>query len=193
MFSPELKIKHFLDSLAYLLMIGFTNGIETKYKEVMHAKREIPASNCTSDIDNLLYATGEYVDAAREEELSVFASMLDELDERAALYEVRKDRKPPQKKVKSRFSKRIKQGISGGEWCRVDTEGKFWFGNDQYIIDDQEVQYQPVSTEYGDYYAMDRILAANGNFYDMNYDKVKVQRIGGIVPWDQVSMVGTET
>ena len=170
--------------------MGYTDGIETKYKEVMHAKREIPASNCTSDIDNLLYATGEYSDAARAEELACFRSMLDKLDERAAPYKMPK---PAGKKVKSRFSKRIRNGISGGQWCRVDTEGKFWFGNDHFVIDDQEVQYQPVATEYGDYYAMDRILACNGRFYDMNYDKVKVHRIGGIVPWDKVSLVGTET
>lgn len=113
--------------------------------------------------------------------------MLDRLDEKAAPYEVKK----AHKKTQSLFQKKTKKGIRNGEWIRVDTDGKFWVGNDHYIIDDQEVQYQPVNTEYGDYYAMDKILFADGQFYDMNYDDVKVHRIGGIVPYDYI--VGTET
>lgn len=186
MYTPELKIKRFLDSLAYILLLGNTDGIETNYRRVMHAKREIPASNCPSEIDNLLYGSGGSCGPYEEEELSAFRDMLDRLDERATSYE---SKKVVRKKTPSLFHKKIKKGITGGTWYRVDTEGKFWIGNNQYIIDDQEVQYQPVPTEYGDYYAMDKILYANGRFYDMNYDEVKVRAIGGIVPYD---MFGAE-
>ena len=159
----------FLDSVAYFLMSGNMDGIETNYKSVMHAKREIPASSCTSEIENMLYASGGYGEEIAVEERARFNDMLDRLDERAEGYEIKK---VPRPKQESRFSKRLKLGIHGGEWCRVDTDGKFWFDGHQYIIDEQEVQYQPLPTEYGDYYAMDRILAANGCFYDMNYDIV---------------------
>ena len=183
MYTPESKVKHFLDSLAYFLLLGRTDGIETSYRRVMHAKREIPLSSCTSDIDNLLYASNVLTDNAREDEVAQFREMVSRLDENASLYEAPKVSKP---KIKSRFSKKLKKGISGGKWYRVDTEGKFWVGNNQYRVEDNEVQYQPVKTEYGDYYAMDKILYANGKFYDMNYDDVKVRAVGGIIPYDNM-------
>ena len=67
----------------------------------------------------------------------------------------------------------------------MDTDGYFWVGNNRYVISGNAVQYQPVHTEYGDYYAMDRILASGGKFYDMNYDEVEVLQAGGIVSADQ--------
>lgn len=167
-------------------MVGSTNSIETPYKSIMHAKREIPVSNCPSEIDNLFYASGVISEKHAQEEKWLFDHMLEQLDERAE----RLENKKTVRHKKSLFSKKLKKNIHDGVWCRVDTDGKFWFGNNHYLIDDQEVQYQPVQTDYGDYYAMDKILYANGKFYDMNYDEVKVQPIGGIVPYD---MVGTET
>ena len=164
------------------------SGIETNYKSAMHIKNEIPASNCPSEIENILYASGGSSDVYAKEEKSVFENMLDRLDERTAQYETKKT----QKKTKSLFSKKLKKNIHG-TWYLVDTDGKFWVGNNKYVIADQEVQYQPVKTEYGDYYAMDKILYADGKFYDMNYDEVTVYQIGGILPWDKVRMVGTET
>lgn len=186
MFTPELKVKIFLDSLAYYFLLGNTDGIETNYRNVMNAKREIPVSSCPSSVDNIFYGSNAYSGDAMQEENAAFANMLERLDEIASVYEVKK---PTRKRVKSKFRKRLRLGIKDGEWLRVDTDGKFWVGNNHYVISDQEVQYQPVHTEYGDYYAMDKILYANGKFYDMNYDEVKVQAIGGIVPYD---MIGTE-
>lgn len=154
-------------------MIGNTNNIETRYKEIMHAKREIPESNCPSEIDNLMYASGALSDNHSKEEWLSFNTMVERLDERAERLESKKKRK----RVKSLFSKKLKKKIRDGTWVRVDTDGKFWVGDSQYIIADNEVQYQPVATDYGDYYAMDKILVANGKFYDMNYDEVEVLRV----------------
>ena len=186
MFTPELKVKTFLDSLAYYFLLGNTGGIETNYQSVMTAKREIPVSSCPSSIDNIFYGSTAYSGDAMQEENTVFRNMLEKLDEQASVYEVKK---PQGKRVKSKLHKILRLGIKNGEWIRVDTEGKFWIGDNQYIISDQEIQYQPVSTDYGDYYAMDKILYADGKFYDMNYDEVEVHAIGGIVPCD---MFGAE-
>ena len=62
----------------------------------------------------------------------------------------------------------------------VDTEGKFRVGDDFYMIDENEIQYQPIETEYGDLYDMDKVLVSGGKFYDMNFDEVRVYQIGGI-------------
>lgn len=183
MYTPELKVKTFLDSLAYYLLMGHMDGIETNYRAVMNAKREIPVSNCPSNIDNIFYASGSAGDIQAVEENAAFKEMVDRLDERAAQYEQKKEQP---KKQKSLFEKKLKKGIHDGVWYRVDTDGKFWIGNDEYIIDDQEIQYQPVPTDYGDYFAMDKILYAGGKFYDMNYDEVRVLRCGGVVPYEQI-------
>lgn len=174
MYNPELKIKYFLDSLAYFLLLGHTEGIETAYKRVIHAKREIPVSSCPGEIGNLLYATGASADMYNVEERAAFNEMLDTLDAKAAPYEIKR---AALKRTPSKFIKKLKSGIRGGTWYRVDTDGRFTVDGDCFVIGDQEVQYQPVATEYGDYYAMDRILYSGGRFYDMNYDEVVVYKV----------------
>lgn len=170
------------------MMIGSMNGIETQYKNVIHAKREIPATYCTSEIQDILYASGRLTGDYAKEEESEFDFMIEQLDEKAAQYETKKT----VKHTESLFSKKMRKNIRDGVWIRVDTDGKFWIGNNKYVISDQEAQYQPVKTEYGDYYAMDKILYAGGKFYDMNYDEVTVYQIGGILPYRSFE-VGTET
>lgn len=178
-YTPELKIKYFLDSMTRLLLVGNTNGIETPYRQVMHAKREIPVSNCTSDVENVFYASGVNSPEVLRDEKAFFNEMLEKLDERAEVYEVKKE---PRKKERSLFGKKLKLGIPDGEWYRVDTEGRFQVGEDWYQIDDREAQYLPIPTEYGAYYAMDKILLADGHFYDMNYDEVVVYRSVRVSP-----------
>ena len=144
---------------------------ETHEKRVMHAKREIPVSSCPSEIDNILYGSGSTGGSYEEEEAAAFRDMLDRLDAKASAYEAKK---VSRKKEPSKFHKKLKMGIAGGTWYRVDTEGRFRIGEACYVIADNAAQYQPVNTEYGDYYAMDKVLYSGGKFYDMNYDDVEV-------------------
>ena len=168
-------MKRFLDTLAYFFLIGNTSGIETDYKHVMHAKREIPASNCPSFVDNLMYASGTQNDIINKEELSAFKVMTDRLDAQAEKYEAQK---PKRKRQRSLFDKYRQSSIRGGEWCRVDTDGVFEYQGKRYQIDSGETQYQPIETDIGMLYDMDRILATEtGDFYDMRYDKVKAREI----------------
>ena len=170
-------MKRFLDSIAYFFMIGDMQGIETDYKKVMHAKREIPVSNCPSFVDNMFYASGGTTDSIDAEESVRFREMTDRLDAKAEKYEAQK---PQRKRQESKFHKCRRLGIRGGEWCRVDTDGRFEYNGRTYEIDKDEIQYQPVETEIGLLYDMDRILASGTHtteFYDMNYDKVKVREL----------------
>ena len=177
MFSPELKVKRFLDSLAYCWLIGNMRGIETDYKKVMHAKREIPESSCPSFVDNLLYASGGTTEAIDRDECAGFAVMVDELDERARRYETQRVKR---ERKESRFHKLNRLGIHGGEWCRVDTDGVFQYNGEHYRISPDAEQYQPIETEIGQLYDMDRILVTNDlppRFFDMVYDEVKVFKV----------------
>ena len=162
-----------LDTLAYCLMRDDLDGIETEYMRAMSARRELPVSSCPKSVENVFYASGANTNSIAIEENESFKTLLDDLDEKARLYINKTERKP---KRKSLFSKRIRLGLHGGEWCRVDTDGVFEYNGELYKIDENEIQYQPIETDYGDLYDMDRILASNGKFYDMNYDEVKVMR-----------------
>lgn len=173
-----MKVKKLLDSLGYYILLGNTKGIETEYRRVMHAKREIPVSSCPSWIENAVYSTGGGTDAIDQDEQEHFKIMLERLDLKANQY-ISKGKRFEKKE--SGQQKRTRLGIHGGEWLTVNTDNVFRFGDEVYVIDDQEVQYAPISTEYGDYYAMDRVLASSGKFYDMNYDEVKVQKIGTVI------------
>ena len=166
-----------LDSLAYLYLTGETAGIETDYKKVMHAKREIPASNCPSFVENMLYAAGSATESIDREECAGFKVMTDRLDAKAEKYETQK---PQRKRQISKFQKHERLGIHGGEWCKVDTDGCFTYNGYEYRIDADATQYQPIETAVGLLYDMDRILAVGSDpveFYDMNYDKVKVRQL----------------
>jgi len=157
------------------MLIGNTQGIETDYKKVMHTKREIPVSNCPSYVENVFYASGGTTDSVDQEERASFRILTDALDAKAEKYETQKSQR---KKQESRFHKRNRLGIRGGEWCRVNTDGLFEYNGCVYEIDRDATQYQPVETEVGLLYDMDRILATETEeFYDMNYDNVKVKKL----------------
>lgn len=176
-YTPEEKVKRFLDSVAYCLLLGYTDGIETEYKKAMHSRREIPASNCPTFIENMIYATGGTTDAIDRDECVGFQVMLDELDERTERHVAPNIKK---EHAESRFHKRNRLGIRGGEWCNVDTDGVFEYRGRKYRIDPDEEQYQPKATEFGDQYDMDRILVVDvsaNRFYDMAFNEVRVNEI----------------
>lgn len=139
----------------------------------MHAKREIPASSCPSLIENMIYSSGGTNAQIDMEEREMFRAMTELLDERAEKYKTNRTQKAC---GENRFEKRRRIGITGGEWCRVDTDGVFEYNGAKYRIDPGAEQYQPIETAVGDLYDMDRVLVTDDSpnrFYDMNYDEVK--------------------
>ena len=139
----------------------------------MHAKREIPASNCPSFVENMFYSANSASEQVDKEERDTFRVMTGLLDERAEKYETNRSRKEP---VESRFKKRRRMGITDGEWVTVDTDGEFEYGGCRYRIDPGASQYQPIETPIGLLYDMDRILVTSNGFFDMNYDPVEVKK-----------------
>ena len=141
----------------------------------MHAKREIPASSCPSVVDNAMYASGCGTNQTIGDEFSSFRIMTDMLDERAEKYEPHKARKEFPESIHAKY---LRAGIRDGDWCRVDTDGVFEHNGRRYRIDPFAQQYQPIETEIGDLYDMDRILACGGGkFYDMRFDEVQAQPV----------------
>ena len=156
-------------------MTGHMSGIETEYRAAMHSKREIPASICPSFVENMLYASGSARPEVDKEERLAFVVVTERLDDRAEKYEAPKT---PKRRQESLFSKHNRLGINNGTWCIVDTDGVFTHNGKRYQIESDEVQYQPVETDFGLLYDMDRILVTDdGRFYDMKYDEVKVKEL----------------
>ena len=182
MFSPELRVKRFLDSIGYYLLYGQTDGIITSYKEAMHEAREIPASSCPGIVSNILYASGGATDeTAREEDLN-FRAMTEMLDMR---------RKPVPEKGKTPSMRRklemVREDNAGNEVYRyrVDTDGYFLCGGELKQIRGVR-QYQPktVTRRSGEtdiLYDMDMILRCGDRWYDMR---------GDIIPDECVTTVG---
>lgn len=75
MFSPEIRVKRFLDSIGYYLLYGKTDGIVTTYKEAVNQAREIPVSSCPSAVENAFYSSGGSSGDQAAEEQQSFRSM----------------------------------------------------------------------------------------------------------------------
>lgn len=188
-YSPEMRVKRFLDSIGYYLLYGQMDDVTTAYKEVVGRAREIPVSSCPSSVSNLFYAGGGSTgDTATEEELS-FRTMTELLDEK-----VPARKKPPARNQKA-ISRRermeqIRKENGGDEiqWYRVDTDGRFSDGAEDYQMTGLK-QYQPKTVRYRNgtediLYDMDRVIRCGENWYDQKGDPIPdgyILKCGGIV------------
>lgn len=160
--SPENKVKSFLDGLAYFLMqgrIGTDGDIVTDYKNIMNGKREIPVSSCPPSVANALYGWG--FDPRQGADDTGFTVMTEMLDEKAAKVERPKKKKPFVHKPPRRelYAKAIGTDAYVFEEYRVDTANTFSTPDGgQYCIASSVPQYCPVMTAEGLLYDMDKII-----------------------------------
>ena len=73
----------------------------------MHAKREIPMSNCPAFVENMFYASGGTTDSVDAEESLRFQTMTERLDAKAEKYEAQK---PKRRRLESKFQKHNRLG-----------------------------------------------------------------------------------
>ena len=182
-YAPENKVKSFLSSLSYFLIMGNADDIVTDYKQIMNGKREIPVSSCPSFVEDSIYSgvhvnTNELLKKAEQE---CFDGMMDRADKKAE----RRYGKP-KKQVKERGvsrSERLRSILSRGEkifGSIVDTENEFEFRDTRYRISKSMCpQYGAKKTRSGNLYDMDRIYVstdADGSilgFYDGNLEPIE--------------------
>lgn len=189
LYSPEIRVKRFLDSLGYYLLYGHTDGVITSYKEAVGEAREIPSSSCPSYVNNMIYGSGGTSEAIAEDEALAFKTMTAILDEK-----VPKRKKPAAPKPKQVSKRKKIQDISDMhhglaiERFRVDRDGCFWVGLDQkQIVDAPQYRAKAVTKRNGDtdiLFDMDRILKCGDDYYDMNGDPIAPEciiNVGGIV------------
>ena len=187
-FCSENKVKRFLNSLAYFLMLGNTGGIVTDYKRVVDGKREIPISSCPSYVEDIVYGTGNTLIPTNEDEHSAFQSILERLDEKAKKYRPNDGKKKPARKaVCTRYDKikgiRALIGDAAYYYPSVNTLNEFTLNGKTYRIDDSVSEYAGKNMADGDIlYDMDKIVCAltpDGkiHYFDMNMDMIPNEHI----------------
>lgn len=188
-YSPENKVKSFLSSLGYFLMMGSTDGIVTDYKQMMNGKREIPVSSCPSFIEDAVYSgvhgSCGNSETLRRAENECFRGMMEKADDKAA----KRYKRLPSRKVrrKTRFDRserlRREMGIQELVPAVVDTENTFLHNGTMYRIDGEKWEkYDPKETKSGMLYDMDKIYCAvdkNGvtMFFDGELERIPDEAI----------------
>lgn len=182
-FTPEDKVKLFLDGLAYYLLMGKAEDIVTDYKEVMNGKREIPISSCPPAVADALYGTGCDPETGADD--TFFQAMTERLDEKAA--KVERPKKPKKRTHVKTHSEKIRDALGEFdyytvEYGRVDTSGEFVHNGKRYRIDNAVEQYRPVRTAVGMLYDMDKVVivttkSGNKVFFDMLYNPIDPEYI----------------
>lgn len=159
LFSPEQRVKGFLDGLAYLLLRDDPGDTLTTYKMIVRGSTEIDVSSCPAEIEDVLYGNGATLRESND--IAAFEMLVEKLDSLAEPY-----KKPKKDKPKlghpNRYEKieRLKRDFpdSSIHILPVDTENIFEFDRQEYQIDESVRQYQPQHTREGVLFDMDRIV-----------------------------------
>lgn len=183
LFSRESRIKSFLSSLGYFLIMG-ADDIVTDYKQLMNGKREIPVSSCPSFIEDRVYGNVHVNsnDLAQKTESETFEQIMENADYKAGKRYKPQSVKPRKKRAITQFEKvrRIckEYGVSELLSAVVDTANEFTVKDGRYRINTEACpQYLPKETKSGILYDMDRIYYAvdeNGQmlFFDGELEKI---------------------
>lgn len=168
MWSFEKRTKAFLDRIAWLLLQDDASGeIESNYKAMTHRVREIPASECLSEISDCLYSQRmQPIDS--EDENQRFELLIEKLDAE----DKRPKRIPERKKIETRFD-RIDKIIKAHPdakrtWCCVDAENNYIYMGETYHISDEIEAYRHDEEKID---SMDRILIVDDGLNIWLYDQ----------------------
>lgn len=169
MWSFEKRTKAFLDRVAWLLLQDNPSGeIESNYKAMSHRVKEIPASECPSEITDCFYS--QRIQPTDDlDENQRFDLLIEKLDAE----DKRPKRAPSKKKVETRFDRISKickkYPTAKRTWCSVDAENNFVYHGAVHHIPD-EIESYSVNNEKND--SMDRVLVVDDGkriwYYDQN-------------------------
>lgn len=168
MWSFEKRTKAFLDRVAWLLLQDNPSGeIESNYKAMAHRVREIPASECPSDISDRFYSQRVQPTDDTDEDRR-FDLLIEKLDAE----DKRPKRAPSKKKVETRFDRISdickKYPESKRTWCTVDAENNFVYHGVVHHIPSEIESY---SVKEGKINSMDRVLVIDDGKHIWYYDQ----------------------
>lgn len=203
LFSRESRIKSFLSSLGYFLIMG-ADDIVTDYKQLMNGKREIPVSSCPSFIEDRVYGNIHVNsnELAQKTESVTFEQMMENADYKAGKRYKAQTVKPRKKRTVTRFEKAREickeYGVSELSSAVVDTDNEFVVQGKKYRIDTEACpQYLPKETKSDILYDMDRIYYAkdrNGQilFFDGELEKISSSAVTETIPHPLLQTTNTD-
>lgn len=169
MWSFEKRTKAFLDRVAWLLLQDNPGGeIESNYKAMGHRVREIPASECPSDVSDYFYSQRVQPsdDTDEDQRFSLLVEKLDAEDKRPK-------RTPVRKKIETRFDRIAKickeHPTAKRTWCCVDADNTFIYLGVVHQIPEWAEEYSICDNRTD---SMDRILVVDDGrniwYYNQN-------------------------
>lgn len=181
--SPENKVKNFLSSLGFFLMIDNSEGVITRYKNAMNSKREIPVSSCPTYVGDYVYGLHHSCSPdskfAKGEDES-FNVMMEEIDGKVAKTfgkVIRKKKPSPNYNKETRYD-RVCQARASGlvkfDRCVVNTDGEFEHQGTHWIINMESCPAYAGHGPDGDEYAMTYVIVGQDkdgarHFYDEQF------------------------
>lgn len=172
-YSPEKRVKAFLDRCACLMALDNPSGLESAYKAMSHKVREIPATECPSAISDIFYSDRMPANDFDEDER--FKALCERLDEKDPRLKKKKIPKPRIETKYDRIEKLRKQMPDASRtWASVDAENCFTYKGKKYRLSDRAKGYE--RSDRLD--SMDRVLvvddAGHLTFYDQNVKAIEV-------------------
>ena len=160
MWSFEKRTKAFLDRCAWLWLQDHPDGLESRYKEMMHKVREIPASECADGISDYFYSDRKPADI--NEGVERFKMLCESLDESAPVpVEVKVPRRKMRETRFNRLSKLIRKYPNAKRmWCSVDGDNNFTYNGNTFHIPETIKGYEVNS---GRTDLMDRVFVLEDN------------------------------
>lgn len=169
MWSFEKRTKSFLDRIAWLYIQSDPGElVESTYKAVTHKVKEIPVTECPSEVTDYLYS--QRIQPSDDiDEHSRFEILLDHIDEE----DKRPKSKSKRKKKETRFTRIAKvckkYPDAKRTWCSVDANNDFTYQGVVHHIPEGVCGYDVFD---GKHDAMDRILVVDDGgtlrYYDQN-------------------------
>lgn len=163
MYAPEKRVKAFLDRCGWMLLQDNPAGLESKYKEMAHMVREIPATECPAAVSDYLYST--HKPPVDEDDNDRFERLCERLDEKM---KPSSKRTTPKKETRfTRIEKIIKSSPNCKRaWCTVDADNSFLYNGVRYQVPSELTGYAGSGTDL-----MDRVFVVEDDSSLRIYDQ----------------------
>lgn len=171
MYAPEKRVKAFLDRCGWMLLQDNPAGLESKYKEMIHTVREIPATECPAAVSDFLYSAQK--PPIEDDESDRFTRLCERLDEK--MKSVNSKKSPSKKETRfTRIEKIIKASPNAKRtWCNVSADNSFIYNGARYVVPAELEGYTGDANDL-----MDRVLVVEDSsslrIYDQNVINVYI-------------------
>lgn len=183
--SPEKKVKRFLDSCAYFILLDDMEDVISERQNNRIDRYEIPLSSCPQDVINLVESSRSVnIDSSAKKAFREMCEALGKPYEDELRYdrERKRQNKKPEKK-KTLFDKIHEVRDAHPDYTFrsevVNTLNECMSEGRYFVLDARIPQYAPIEVNGEQVYKMDRVVIGTPKtkgkpilFYDMNWEAI---------------------